>query len=66
MPNRGELPTPVLRARSAAKSGKPDLDTDAWTIIAFCAIGLVMTFYLALSTVGTDTVPRLMAQVPWG
>jgi hypothetical protein len=66
MPNRGELPTPVMRARSADNSGKPDLDTDAWTIIAFCAIGLAMTFYVALSTVGTDTLPTLMAQVPWG
>ncbi|MFZ3358150.1 MAG: hypothetical protein WCA56_17760 [Xanthobacteraceae bacterium] len=41
-------------------------DAEAWTIIAFCAIGWLMTFYFALSSVGVDAFPQLMAQVPMG
>ena len=66
MPNRGELPTPAARAGSAVKSGRSGPDGEAWTIIAFCAIGWLMTFYCALATAGVDTFPKLMAQVPFG
>ena len=66
MPNRGELPIPAKRAKSAVKSGMAGPDAEAWTIIAFCAIGWLMTFYFAVSSVGVDTFPKLMSQIPWG
>jgi hypothetical protein len=72
MPNRGELPSPAQRARNAAvrsaaiKPSSAMPDAEAWTIIAFCAIGWLMTFYFALSSVGVDAFPQLMAQVPMG
>lgn len=66
MPNRGELPTTVMRARSAVRNGKHGPDGEAWTIIAFCTIGWLMTLYFALSTVGTDVFPKLMSQIPFG
>jgi len=70
MPNRGELAIPVKyathRATSAVKSRRSGPDGDAWTIIAFCAIGWLMTLYFALSTVGADVLPKLMTQVPFG
>jgi hypothetical protein len=66
MPNRGELPIPSTRIKSAADSGKRSPDAEAWTIIAFCAIGWLMSFYFALATVGTDAFPKLISQIPWG
>ncbi|HEX4043340.1 MAG TPA: hypothetical protein VHY10_16700 [Xanthobacteraceae bacterium] len=66
MPNRGELPTPTMRAKTAVRGGKSGPDGEAWTIIAFCAIGWLMTMYFALTTTGTDTLPKLMSQIPWG
>lgn len=66
MPNRGELRIPAMRGKSAVKRGSASPDAEAWTIIAFCAIGWLMTFYFALSTVGVDTFPKLMSQIPWG
>ena len=66
MPNRGELPTPASRVKSAVERGKSGPDSEAWTIIAFCAIGWLMTFYVALETTGVDTFSKLMAQIPWG
>jgi len=66
MPNRGELPTPPMRGKSAVKSGTGGADSEAWTIIAFCAIGWLMTMYFALATTGADTFPKVLAQVPWG
>jgi hypothetical protein len=70
MPNRGELPIPAMRGKSAtksaAKSGAALPDSEAWTIIAFCVIGWLMSFYVAVSSVGVDAFPGLMAQVPWG
>jgi hypothetical protein len=59
MPNRGELAMPAARtAASAATSG------DAWTVIGFCAIGWLLSIYAAVSTLGADAVPKLMAQFP--
>jgi len=65
MPNRAELATPAMRARSAVKPGA-NADTEAWTIVAFCTIGWLMTLYFALATSGADSFPRLLAQIPWG
>jgi disulfide bond formation protein DsbB len=59
MPNRGELAMPVVRAAKAQAES-----SDAWTIIGFCAIGWLMSIFLAVSTLGVDGVPRLMAQFP--
>ncbi len=72
MPNRSELAVPAMRGRngsataSAVKSGGVLPDSEAWTIIAFCAIGWLMSFYLAVSTVGVDAFPGLMSQIPMG
>ena len=66
MPNRGELPTPAVRAKSAVRTRQAGEESEAWTIIAFCAIGWLMTAYFALSAAGTDVLPRIVSQMPWG
>jgi len=67
MPNRGELPIPAMRTkpRTVANSAAGP-DAEAWTIIAFCTMGWLMTFYFALSSAGADSFSSLAAQVPWG
>ena len=45
MPNRGELPTPMTRANTAVRNGQSGPDGEAWMIVAFCAIGWLMTMY---------------------
>jgi|GEM_PF-3944720 len=66
MPNRGELPIPAMRGRSAADSRAANSDADAWAVIAFCAIGGLLSFYFAISSVGFDAFPALMSQIPGG
>jgi len=66
MPNRGEIPTPAGRTKSAVHPGARTSDAEGWTIVAFCTVGWLMTLYFALATVGTDSFPKLLAQVPWG
>jgi hypothetical protein len=66
MPNRGELPIPATRAKTAVKHGRSGPDGEAWTIVAFCAIGWLMTMYFALATAGLDTIPKVLALAPWG
>ena len=66
MPNRGELPLPAMRGGNAAKSRAAGPDADAWAIIAFCAIGVVLTFAMALSSLGASGLPVLTSQMPWG
>jgi hypothetical protein len=66
MPNRGELPIPAMRGRSAANSRAANSDADAWAIIAFCAIGGLSSFTMALASVGVAGFPALMSQMPWG
>jgi hypothetical protein len=66
MPNRGELPIPAMRGRGAVKSRVANPDAGAWTIIAFCAIGCLMSLCLAASSAGADALPRLLSQVPLG
>jgi hypothetical protein len=66
MPNRTELPNPAMRRRSAAKSDTVAPDSGAWTIIAVCAIGYLLSFYVAVSSVGIDAFQQLMGQIPWG
>jgi len=67
MPNRGELPSPAMRAKSAAlRRGTAMPDGEAWIIIAFCTIGWLMSFYVAVSSVGVDGFQQVMAQVPLG
>jgi len=62
MPNRGELAMPAVRAaKTAAATATAN---DAWTVIGFCAIGWLMSVYMAVSSLGFDAVPRLMAQFP--
>lgn len=59
MPNRRDLAMPRARAESRASASD-----DAWTIIGLCAIGWLMSLYFAVSHLGIDAVPRLMAQFP--
>jgi hypothetical protein len=67
MPNRGELPIPARRGAGAAQSHAARPDADAWTVIAFCIIGGLLSFYLAVVSVGIDGLPVAMAQqMPWG
>ena len=66
MPNRGELPIPATRGRNAAKSYAANADADAWAIIAFCAIGVVLTLAMALASLGASGLPVLTSQMPWG
>ncbi len=65
MPNRGELPIPAMRNRDIAKSRTAQPDADAWAIIAFCVIGGLLSFCLAISSVGINGYPAMM-QMPWG
>jgi hypothetical protein len=62
MPNRGELAMPAVRAATGAAATAAA--ADAWTIIGFCAIGWLMSIFAAVSALGFDAVPRLMAQFP--
>jgi hypothetical protein len=57
MPNRGELPNPAIRAKSAAAT--PD---NAWPVLAFCAIGFLISIYLAVYTLGITAAPSLIGQ----
>jgi hypothetical protein len=70
MPNRGELPIPALRGKNAARravnNGAVQPDAEAWGIIVFCAIGLLTCLYMAVSSIGADAFPGLMAQIPLG
>lgn len=68
MPNRGELqlPSPAMRERSTAKSHAANQDADAWAVIAFCAIGGLLSFTLALAAVGLTGYPAMVAQLSWG
>ena len=59
MPNRGELPVPA--ARAAAKTPQAG---EVLTVIGFCAIGWLMSIFLAVSAVGVNAVPRLLTQFP--
>lgn len=65
MPNRGELPSLDMRVKSAADGGTA-MDSETWTVIAFCVIGWLLSFYVALWSVGPDVLPNLMSQVPLG
>lgn len=66
MPNRGELPIPAMRGRSVADSRAANADADAWAVIAFCAIGGLMSFAMALASVGFGGFPLLVSLMPWG
>jgi len=61
MPNRGELPNP-RRAKDAVAPGP----SDAWPIICFCAVGALMSIYMAVSYLGINAIPGLMSQFPGG
>ncbi len=66
MPNRGELPIPAMRGRSVARSSAANSDADAWAVIAFCAIGGLLSFCLAFASIGVAGLPTLLSQMPWG
>ena len=61
MPNRGELPIPAMRGKSATKAcEKPrgNADAEAWAIIAFCAIGVADVVRVALASLGVSGFRR--------
>jgi hypothetical protein len=60
MPNRSELAMPAVRAANGATAASGD----AWTIIGFCTVGWLISIFAAVSSLGFDAVPRLMAQFP--
>ena len=60
MPNRGELPHPAMRAKSAAAT--PD---DAWPVVAFCALGFLISITMAVSALGLDAMSRVFGQFPF-
>jgi hypothetical protein len=60
MPNRGELPNPAMRVKSAAAA--PD---DAWPIVSFCALGFLISITMAFSAMGLDAVARQFGQFPF-
>lgn len=66
MPNRGELPIPGMRNRNAANSRAANPDADAWAVVAFCALGGLLSFILALASVGITGFPATVAQLAWG
>jgi hypothetical protein len=44
MPMRGELAAPIARITDEA------WDRDAWLVIAFCAVGLILSLWLAATS----------------
>lgn len=54
-----------MREQNLAKSRAAAPDSDAWTVIAFCAIGGLLSFCLALSSVGINGYPAML-QMAWG
>jgi hypothetical protein len=60
MPNRGELPNPAMRVKSVAAT--PD---DAWPVVAFCALGFLISITMAVSALGLDAIPRAFGQFPF-
>jgi hypothetical protein len=61
MPNRSELAIPVRAAKPTTAAASAN---DAWAIIGFCAIGWLISIYVATASLGLDAVPRLMEQFP--
>jgi len=57
---RSELTgSPVRSASSASES-------DAWAIVFFCLIGLIMSLYFATVSLPPDELPVLIAQYNFG
>ena len=61
MPNRHEL---VLR--STLPSDEDAGDSAAWTLVWLCAAGWLISFYVAVAAEPADTIPVLLAQMPFG
>lgn len=53
MPMRGELAPPVMVLRDE------ETDGSAWAVVAFCAVGIGLTLYLAATTAD---LPALIVQ----
>lgn len=64
MPNRYEL---VLHSAppSASLTGTGE-DTTAWALVWLCAAGWLISFYIAVTAEPADTIPLLLAQLPFG
>jgi hypothetical protein len=63
MPMRGELVIPATQSQSGwelSRSTQKLLDQGVLPVVCFCLIGLFLTF--ALSAIGFDQLPLLMAQ----
>lgn len=62
MPMRGELAVPALR-RNTRNKAKNDAKGDGpWPVLAFCVIGLLLTFAFAVALGPPEQIPLLMMQ----
>ena len=61
MPMRGELP---IRARQSAIV--PATEHDAWAVIGFCLIGLLMSMYFTITSTPSDQIPLLIVLYNFG
>ncbi len=57
MPMRGELAVPAMRPDAGATA-----EHEVWAIIAFCLIGLAMSFYFSVISTPLDQIPVLVMQ----
>lgn len=57
-PSRADFAIPATRSRSEWELS----DRSIWAVICFCLIGLLVTFGFALSVIGLDQLPVIMAQ----
>jgi len=56
MPNRREL-APLKRRPSTVAAAKP---SDAWPIVGFCALGFLMSVFVAVSSIGFDAMRHIL------
>ena len=49
-----------------AKDAVAQGPSDAWPIIFFCAVGAMMSIYMAVSYVGINAVPGVNEPIPGG
>jgi len=58
MPNRGELTLPVQADMSTG-------DNAAWALICFCALGWLISVYVAVAAQPVEEISLLIAQSFW-
>jgi len=61
MPNRGELAVRVMQHDDGAAA-----EADAWLIIGMCAVGFLISIYLAVQCQPIAEIPLLVVQYNLG